>query len=143
MERVKSSKYSLHLILIIFILPFVLAFLIYKYQFIDFATKNYGYLVYQKLQIDNVLDPTVTEGKWRLIYSDPNLDNRLSKVKIALGKDQNRIHLLKTELKLSNKHFVLIDPKNSPVLLYHKDIHKDVGKILLDLKNLLRYSYAG
>jgi hypothetical protein len=143
MENLRKTRINLYIILSAFLLPIVLAIAIYKYKFVTFSTKNYGELVHQNLFIDHVTNGSVKKGNWILLYSDPELYNRLSKVKLALGKDQARVDVINLAMKIDSSKFVLIDPQNNPVLLYHKEVHKDVGRILLDLKNLLRYSYAG
>ncbi len=157
----------------LFVLPFGSAWFIYHSpQVHQFAKKNHGTLLspihnlyaqnWHDIESQNNLNKADLEGKWGILLVsypschhpnhlvNPIVEKRwkeLDKVKVSLGKDQNRLTLvqafpgLNTPLGQQEGDLYLFDPFGNIVL--HYTATQDSRDLRKDLKRLLHASNIG
>jgi hypothetical protein len=157
-----QRNWQLKALLGLFLLPVVIAGAILGTNHVSFSTVQHGLLIDDPRPIffsalykldGTAIDPVPTKNKWNLIYVAPLTCNSdcqarklvLSKLQLALGADQDRLiissstsyQIIPTQ---ADGNLLLLDPAGLYMMQYTK--HSDAGKILKDIRRLLKYSHG-
>ena len=96
MNKSKTNRNLILVLVVVFVLPFVLAKFALDFDWLEKGATNKGELIAEPLQLEKLGVPA--EGKWRLFYVVPencsveceNALLSLNQVWVALGKDMDR-----------------------------------------------------
>lgn len=156
----KGIPWPLLIILLLFIVPFILAFFLYRFrEEINFKYTQSGELVTPPVLVNTIPALTVSLSapkKWQLIYLEPSpcdaeCNNRLDllkRVQQALGKDQTRVQLQAIRFTEPFRKFaaensiLVVDPRGFLILVYPTASFNAKG-LLEDMRRLLRFSHVG
>ncbi len=163
----KTSPKKLSFIVLIFALPILASWFLYHYHtHFDFKTVNHGVLLHSPIDVNYLYSQTTKNEpkKWHIIAMCDSpcaeLNDQLTRVKKALGKDSDRLlvkvknshtpplkKLQDTFIQQGNTHFqvsnkiFLVDPLGNLFMYYPNTV--DPMHILKDLKRVLEVSQIG
>lgn len=147
-------------ILLLCIVPFLLAFLLYRFQEeFTFKCVQAGQLVQPPRPLSMLpalASLSQPSGKWQVIYLEPTACETscgehleiLKRIHQALGKDQNRVQLARLHLTeplagiAAENSTLLVDPRGFLIMVYPSNAFNPKG-LLEDMKRLLRFSQVG
>lgn len=163
----RSNKPLIYLVLV-FLIPMIISFVLYNFHgYFHMKTINQGIILAPPINAPYLSTSKNNEKIWQIIYiSTENCDARckeidykLHQVKKALGKDSNRVQVLRVDnnnqIDTLTKAFAtqgeegfivrgkiyLIDPTDNIFMYYPED--EDPMNVLKDLKRVLEVSQIG
>lgn len=147
------NKRKFVLVFIIFFGPLLMATLLYFSDWRPQSTVQ-GELIQPSILVSTIgLEETKIKqikGKWVWLYSRPAqcerpctlLKKELAKLRVALGKNMDRVLLLETSnANLMKNKIYIIDPLGNIILKY--DSGQDMRAIFKDMSRLLKISKIG
>lgn len=152
-KRFKKNKFLLGLLFLIFILPVLISSIFYYYpNAFSFHTNNKGIFIRPPILLKNN-----SIKKWQVIYITPDkcdqrcesIFHNLNQVRLALGKNRERVSVSAQPLNKLNKmipllkihQIYLVDPIGN-LFMYYPEKSNPLD-ILSDLKHLLEISQIG
>lgn len=165
-QESKASKYIPLLVLVICLIPSVAANFLYKFKHDSLKageTKQQGMLISPAIELPDINifsdNGTIIKrdnivNKWNIIYIKPEQCSseckqkiaELKNLKVALGRDYNKINITTTSplksdnINLNEDNIYLIDPQTFVMMRYTQE--HSTSQILKDVKHIMRYTYV-
>lgn len=148
------KRLPLYILLGLFVIPFCAALIMLNLKNKpDFSTVEHGQLIQPPKNNEFAAVIDIGKPKWHIVYINPTpcddscllQKNKLSKLHIALGAEQNRVSIANTPDRKALSGYkagsiVIVDPNGFSIMRYAPG--DNLSGLLKDMKRLLKYSHV-